>query len=447
MFSHDTGRGTITVQRRTLYEQVWSVPGSQLAAQYGISDVGLAKACKRHNVPRPPRGYWARVQAGQKVRRTPLPKPREPYEQVVHMQGWDLPDDDTVNQLAKEAKMPPAMPIKATRNDASPPHALVEAARAQLAVAKADLDGLMRTDAAAAPALRVAPVTIDRALAVLDSFVKRWEARGGTLRPGAVLRNHAPLTAVGVGQDEFTFEMGEVLDEDKPVTDPTRRTGRLFIQIGGDDQRQFRRRWHDTKTQPLERLLSQLVETLAKAIEVMRLDRLDAECVARQERRAAEVRKAADDRESREFYWRQDFHRDIGLWHEAERARAYLRALCARFESGQYVPKDRTLFERWLAWATRYCDAIDPLVGVRHPDDIPPPPQNTQVNALDVTSVLRITLKQLAVADSDALSRVSLEQVREARGGGSCSRVWKEVTRLLQGLGYDVSKRPDGSYW
>ena len=184
--------------------------------------------------------------------------------------------------------------------------------------------------------------------------------------------------------------MGEVLDEDKPVTDPTRRTGRLFIQIGGDDQRQFRRRWHDTKTQPLERLLSQLVETLAKAIEVMRLDRLDAECVARQEKRAAEVRKAADDRESREFYWRQDFHRDIGLWHEAERARAYLRALCARVESKQYVPKDRTLFERWLAWATRYCDAIDPLVGVRHPDDVPPPPQNTQVNALDVTSVLRI---------------------------------------------------------
>ena len=180
MFSHDTGRERITVQRRTLYEQVWSVPGSQLAAQYGISDVGLAKACKRHNIPRPPRGYWARVQAGQKVRKTPLPKSSDPYEQVVHMQGWDLPGDDTVNQLAKEAKMPPAMPIKATHNDASPSHALVEAARAQLAVAKADLDGLMGTDPAAAPVLRVAPVSIDRALAVLDSFVKRWEARGGT---------------------------------------------------------------------------------------------------------------------------------------------------------------------------------------------------------------------------------------------------------------------------
>jgi hypothetical protein len=40
--------GPVTVQREKLYEQVWSVPGSQLAALYGISDVGLAKVCRRY---------------------------------------------------------------------------------------------------------------------------------------------------------------------------------------------------------------------------------------------------------------------------------------------------------------------------------------------------------------------------------------------------------------
>lgn len=62
------------VDRETLYEQVWTVPTTQLALMYGISDVGLAKVCRRHRIPRPPRGYWARIESGQRIPRTPLPK-------------------------------------------------------------------------------------------------------------------------------------------------------------------------------------------------------------------------------------------------------------------------------------------------------------------------------------------------------------------------------------
>jgi len=44
-----------------------------LAAKYDISDVGLAKACKRADIPLPPRGYWAKQQAGWKVSKPALP--------------------------------------------------------------------------------------------------------------------------------------------------------------------------------------------------------------------------------------------------------------------------------------------------------------------------------------------------------------------------------------
>ncbi len=37
---------------------------SQLAPKYGFSDVGLAKICEKLKIPRPERGYWAKVQAG-----------------------------------------------------------------------------------------------------------------------------------------------------------------------------------------------------------------------------------------------------------------------------------------------------------------------------------------------------------------------------------------------
>ena len=63
-----------TIKREELYEEVWSVPLTQLCAKYGLSDNGLRKVCKRLNVPVPRRGYWAKVEAGHKPRKTPLPK-------------------------------------------------------------------------------------------------------------------------------------------------------------------------------------------------------------------------------------------------------------------------------------------------------------------------------------------------------------------------------------
>jgi hypothetical protein len=62
-----------TVTREELYEQVWSKPAVQLAAEYGVSDVAIGKACKRLNVPRPPSGYWGTLKAGLPVEKPPLP--------------------------------------------------------------------------------------------------------------------------------------------------------------------------------------------------------------------------------------------------------------------------------------------------------------------------------------------------------------------------------------
>lgn len=64
---------TIKILRKALYEEVWAKPMTKLSQWYGLSDVGLAKICRKNNIPRPPRGYWARVQSGQEVAKTPLP--------------------------------------------------------------------------------------------------------------------------------------------------------------------------------------------------------------------------------------------------------------------------------------------------------------------------------------------------------------------------------------
>jgi hypothetical protein len=59
--------------RKALYDQVWSQPVQVVARSYGVSGVALAKTCRKLQIPVPPRGYWARIRSGQKVRRPPLP--------------------------------------------------------------------------------------------------------------------------------------------------------------------------------------------------------------------------------------------------------------------------------------------------------------------------------------------------------------------------------------
>jgi len=62
-----------SLDRVTLYEKVWSQPVQTAARSYGISGRGLGKICGKLGVPTPPRGYWARVQNGQKVGKPRLP--------------------------------------------------------------------------------------------------------------------------------------------------------------------------------------------------------------------------------------------------------------------------------------------------------------------------------------------------------------------------------------
>jgi hypothetical protein len=59
-----------TFERIKLFDEVWAIPVTKLAKDYGLSDVGLRKICLALDVPLPPRGYWQKLAAGKK-----MPKP------------------------------------------------------------------------------------------------------------------------------------------------------------------------------------------------------------------------------------------------------------------------------------------------------------------------------------------------------------------------------------
>lgn len=426
------------VEREKLYEQVWTIPGARLATLYGISDVGLAKVCKRYRIPRPGRGYWARIAAGQKMRKVPLPSMKGGAYDTVHLQGWDVSDEILESQTL--AADPPTPPTNPDTGQINAPHDLVLAAMAQLEAATPDQIGLIRTDAQRAPKIHVSPAAVPRALAILESIIAKWEARGGTVVVGA---HDGTKTALAVGPDELYFELYEEIDDTKPVSDPSRLTGRLAAVIDGAGTR---RRWADRKTQRLEKVIGTLVTTAAQALEMRKAERLDEECVQRQKQRVNELRRAAVARKDRDFGNRQKLMEYVNRWHDAERIRLYLAALHAALDSEQIRPMNEEAFHKWFEWAKRYADSIDPIVKAQQQADEPAGPQNTLAAELDLTRNARVFVARLNIKDSDGLNKVTGDQTRSSSGYFD-RELWDEVCRVLEGLGYDTAKRREQYRW
>ena len=75
------------LSREELYGLVRTRPATKLAKELGVSDVAISKACKRHNIPRPPRGYWVKLELGKPISRDELPPNNDPRLQTVSFRG------------------------------------------------------------------------------------------------------------------------------------------------------------------------------------------------------------------------------------------------------------------------------------------------------------------------------------------------------------------------
>ncbi len=93
--------------REELYELVWTTPLSKLAGQFGVSDVAIAKRCRREGVPVPPRGYWAKVAAGKSVERPALSSEAPPRPMP---EPKTKPASATGGQSSKRADAAPVEP-------------------------------------------------------------------------------------------------------------------------------------------------------------------------------------------------------------------------------------------------------------------------------------------------------------------------------------------------
>jgi hypothetical protein len=101
------------VTREALYALVWSEPMLKVAARYDVSSSYLGRICTLLNVPRPERGYWAKVAVGKAPQKPDLPDAR-PGDELV----WSRDQDQT-----KITRPLPRPPISRRRKRTKPAEA------------------------------------------------------------------------------------------------------------------------------------------------------------------------------------------------------------------------------------------------------------------------------------------------------------------------------------
>jgi hypothetical protein len=168
-----------TYRRSELYQQVWAEPIRTIAKRMGLSDVGLAKMCRKHGIPLPKRGHWARVAAGYFDEPPPLPplKPGEAEEWTVvrEDQAPRKPRTEPSAQIWIPAKTPPEITVRATLEGE---HRLVGSAHARLSRLRPDGFGFVHYFMHACLDICVSPDELDRALRIMDAVIRGCEARG-----------------------------------------------------------------------------------------------------------------------------------------------------------------------------------------------------------------------------------------------------------------------------
>lgn len=370
----------LTLTREELYKQVWSKPTIELAKEYGVSDVAIAKVCKKHNIPKPPLGYWAKIQHGHKVRRPALPPLDDPDLQTIH-----------INPLPEYARPQPVLPeakgkMRAERSEESriivpdtldSPHPLVRRTERSLRAAKPDECGIVRPNSKGCLDVGVGKDSVDRAMRIMDALIRAVETRG--MRVVVHDEEYRSITHVDVEGETMDLRLTEMLGErERQLTPEQKREneeysilkphsttekyprGLLVLSVAGRF-RYNRHRCTESEGKPLEDRLNDLVAWLYKEADRIRERRRQQE---EQERQWAEERKRREEEERRrreEEERVKQLESAMSAWHKAQRMRAYVTAVeeTAIKKSGPVDPNSE--LGRWLTWARNHIAKVDPI--------------------------------------------------------------------------------------
>lgn len=358
---------TIKFSRVELSRKVWQTPILKLAQEIGISDVGLAKACRRAKVPLPNRGHWAK---NERAREPEPPLPEHDGSDCIEFTVFEAPP--APDRPAKEKAL--EVPVS---KDLADPHPLVQATLKDASTAELR-DGKYLLHRKTSLDIRVTPAMLDRTARILDALIKASELKGCKWSISS-----ARATTVTVDGQAMKIEVKERVKKHElprpPVVSERRgrrkwepnyaalfapteyewiSTGELTLSIEEYFDDVVRKRWNDTAHTSLEDKLGDILATLpiAAASREARERRFAEEKCQREleeQRRVAAARRAEEQKRLR-----AKLVRAMQSWERAVRMRTFCNAVSSDLKEGS---DEQKLALPWLNWARQQADELDPL--------------------------------------------------------------------------------------
>lgn len=353
----------ITLTREELYEQVWTEPMVHIAKRLGLSDRGLAKLCERHDIPVPPRGWWAKKQHGRAVRRKALPPGGAETELVFHSSDVETQRPSDAPEVAREKD--PAWRI-VVPDDLPISHPLIRQAVAAIhqAAREASKHGVLRwQDRYQAKLVKpgkghldiaVSKASVARASRIMQALFSAFERRGFTVR---VSENGE--TVATVLNEPIQIALIERLKQVRVkgtygTSVDLEPSGRLMLRIGSSYQNAG---VADSPSRRVEDALNRFVASLVRRALLAKHERVvRAERQARWEVRDQEQRLVQQARDS-EALRRRRLATAVARWSRHQRRIAFVQSVEARIRDGSVDARA----EQWLEWATDFLKATDPI--------------------------------------------------------------------------------------
>jgi hypothetical protein len=165
------------IRREELYELIWSMPMTKVAEKFSVSGSYMARVCAVLAVPRPERGYWAKLEFGKAPSRPALPEAL-PGDQLFWSQNGDIPAPRFRAVTATSA------PVQTrTRRLVTGIHGLVQGARQLYERGyKVEEGQLLRPYQRQMVDVTASAAGLDKALAFANDLFKALESAGHRVR-------------------------------------------------------------------------------------------------------------------------------------------------------------------------------------------------------------------------------------------------------------------------
>lgn len=360
---------TTILTREELYALVWLTPMRTLAKKYGLSDQGLAKKCKKHLIPRPPVGFWAKKEHGKPTKKTPLPKIDDPNLQEIH-----------ISPSPKQSHRRSTFRIKNSdkritySRQFTPPKKfsrychLVKQTKVALKNGHTDRYGFIKPPYLRKNEcldIRVTQSSYERAIRMMEILIRLFKEAGWTI---AILKES---TIVKIDDEELSIFIKERVKQTTHVLTEKEKnnrysyaqkydyipTGILSLHINTYLGGSSKSKWTDKNKQRLEEQLPDIMKGFIIAAEIHRKNRLQREEETRRYKEAQRV--VAEEKRQREIEKKRiDLLFNAATeWNSISHANTFLSSVKESIESGE-LEKSSALLD-WIIWAEKVLQKCD----------------------------------------------------------------------------------------